>query len=141
MRTILLILMLGVAGAASGAAQEVRCNYESGRVCDSTGCAEIPSPPGFLILRHVDDMPLFKDFEIRRCDDRGCTPVTVSRSNSGIFTELGQRGGTYFLRVQPFDPWPGGGEEGRGAFMEVAPSLMSVYVYYGRCPALVEERP
>ena len=115
---------------------------------DSVGPSFLQDAGGFcrvgeriLILRHVDDMSLFKDFEIRRCDDRGCTLVTVSRSNSGIFTELGQRGGTYFLRVQPFDPWPGGGEEGRGAFMEVAPSLMSVYAYYGRCPALVEERP
>ncbi len=151
MRMILITLMLAVANAAGGAGQEIRCNYESGRVCDSTGCAEMPSPPGFLILRHVDDMPQLEDFELRRCDEQGCTPVAVSRSDSGIFTNLRQRGGAYFVRILHGMP-PGllaelerrglatpPAPEG-GVFMEVAPSSMTVYVYYGRCPGLVDER-
>ena len=128
--------------ATAGAAQEIRCDYESGRVCDSAGCAELPTPAGFLVLRHVDDMPLFEDFDIRRCDDRGCTPVTVTRSTSGIFTDLGQRDGTYFVRIShglPAGPLADLAPSG-GGFVEVAPSFLSVYVYHGRCPALVGER-
>ncbi len=86
----------------AGQHKEYRCDYTHRESCGPNGCEEIPTEdsyllvPGLTVLRGVG--LLTTDVVIRRCDSKGCTPVTVTSSTSGAFLNVWRRAGGYMLK-------------------------------------------
>lgn len=114
--------------------EEVRCDYLRRTVCSAAGCKSIPIGKAFLVIPSLDNLNTFdpeldKFPEIRRCDDKGCTPVAVQPSPSGAFLNLSSGG--YILKLTTTSEELSGLI--RGEFVEVTTQFLTTLVSYGSC--------
>ncbi len=113
---------------------EVRCDYSKRMACTESGCKAFPTGSAFLLIPSLErlntfDPELDKMPEIRRCDDKGCTPVAVQPSPSGAFLNLSSAG--YILKLTEVTEQEFG--LGRGNFVEVSTTWLAALVSYGSC--------
>ena len=78
---------------------------------------------------HTFDAERDKVPEIRRCDDKGCTPLGIQPSSSGAFLNLSSGG--YVLKLTEVTEQLA--ELKRGTFVEVTTQFLAAYVSYGAC--------
>jgi hypothetical protein len=139
-----IVLALVAAASDIGFAQpeDVRCNYSRRIDCSAAGCQNGVVGAQYLLLprlealrsatiraKGVADLPT-----IRRCDAKGCAPVTVRATLSGAFTNIAQYDGAYFLKVASVDL----GDLGPpvGDFVEVNSLFLGTITYFGSCNAV-----
>jgi len=132
--------LLLLASAASVVAQEtvseLRCSYTKRMTCTPEGCSEGETGPGYLAIPPLPDLreaitskaPVW----VRRCDDRGCTPVEITTAASAGFLTLSAETGGYLMKVYAGNPIKEV-ELQTGDFTEVVTSMLMTYVGYGRC--------
>jgi hypothetical protein len=119
--------------------EDVRCDYSRRIDCSTTGCQDGVVGAQYLSLPRLDalrtatirargvaDLPT-----IRRCDGKGCTPVTVRATLSGAFTNISQHEGAYFLKIASVEL--GNLGPPAGDFVEVNSLFLSTITYFGSC--------
>ena len=83
-----------------------------------------------------------RSVEVRRCDNKGCTPVGVQMAQSGAFLTGTSSGSGYLLKIAAESvEFPDEFDEATrrlvgfepGAFLEVATQFMLGYVGHGQC--------
>ena len=131
-----LSLVAPVPALAQSVWDEVRCDYTRRAICDKTGCRDLAIRTAFLIVPPLDHLRrAIGDHDlspaVRRCDDKGCTPVMVQVVSSGIFLNVAAPQAGYILKVASSSVDLA--EITRGEFVEVATQLLSTYIGYGRC--------
>jgi len=72
-----------------------------------------------------------RSVELRRCDDRGCTPIAVVAAESGVFLNLAAPSSGYLLKLTTTSETLLDLQAGQ--FVEVATQMLSTYLGYGRC--------
>src|SRR5688572_27320133 len=103
------LLAAALAGEAHGqrSPDVVRCDYTRRAVCTPTGCEPIPGGSAFLVVPGLSQIrsAMFErqPVEVRRCDDKGCTPVTAIAAEAGVFLNLAAPGSGYLLRLSSLD--------------------------------------
>ncbi len=135
---ILLAAVLLMRGVQTPA-EEYRCTYSRKVECSDTGqCAATEVGGAFLLIPHPDTLVVASrnarlDFtpapQIRRCDNRGCSPFRVDAIRSGAFINVSLTGGGYFLKIaaEPME------EMKRWEFVESATSFLATVTYWGAC--------
>lgn len=88
----------------------------------------------FLVIPSLEQLVAFNAEddrlpEIRRCDDKGCTPVAIQPSASGAFLNMISPG--YMLKLAEIGDEVSGLE--RGTFVEATTLWLAVYVSHGSC--------
>lgn len=118
--------------------EEFRCNYVKKVECDQNGCSSGKIGSSYLLIPHPDSLvsattrsrysrqPLP---QIRRCDDRGCTPLEVTAVPSGMFINVSSTGGGYYLKIVE----NGMDQVKRGMFVESATIFLATVTYWGSC--------
>jgi len=140
---ILIATVLCARPVVLGQEKDLRCNYLRKVECTQSGCQAGEVGSAYLLLPHVDalfgatiaadrvsELPT-----IRRCDSKGCSPITVRASLSGAFVNITQQDGAYFMRIATVDVDDGFRS---GDFVEVASIMLATITYYGSCPGVVK---
>jgi len=123
------------ASGTQASRDEVRCTYSRRQVCTRSGCEANPVGQAFLVIpalariraAMLDGRPV----DLRRCDGRGCTPVTTMVSESGDFLILSAPRSGYLFKVATVSETLSGLRAGE--FVEVATQILTTYVGFGRC--------
>ena len=130
---LLAYLLTPVAAMAQSTPDEVRCEYTHRVYCNASGCMDLPivQNKSFLIVPALDQIQRSAQSVVRRCDDKGCTPVNVQAAPSGVFHNLASAPGGYLLKlalltVELVDVK-------KGDFVEIATQNLGSFVGYGRC--------
>jgi hypothetical protein len=120
--------------------EEVRCNYTKRSVCDQSGCKPMAIGPAYMLVPPLVELSLAiaprsqndPQVAIRRCDDKGCTPAIVVTAESGVFLNAWKEDGGYMVKLatQTVDA----ANVRKGDFVEVASTLLTTLIGYGRCP-------
>jgi hypothetical protein len=133
-------VVVGEAAAQSTGNDEVRCSYSRRVACTSAGCNPIPVEDNYLLIPPLGDLVTAsavirfgeEPIKIRRCDAKGCTPVSIASAASGAFLNLWKVEGGYLLKIVEVPVDISGLR--RGEFVEVATAMLTTIVSYGRCP-------
>lgn len=137
LRTSILVAVAGLLSTATQAPpNEVRCEYVKRHVCSETGCRPFAIGPAFLIVPSLDQIiedawPGGDPVEVRRCDDRGCTPVSVLAVESGLFLNLTAPSSGYLLKLATDTDSIAALRKGQ--FVELATQGLSTYLGFGTC--------
>jgi hypothetical protein len=137
----ILSLVLGTPLVSQG--NEFKCGYSRKIECSASGCQETAVASAYLLLPKIDSLisaTIRADGAsqfptIRRCDSKGCSPVTVRASVSGAFVNISQFDGAFFVKIGTVDLGPGSRV---GDFVEVASTFLSTITYFGSCAAAVK---
>lgn len=133
-----LVLMAVTLPLLLSAPEEFRCTYIRKVECDETGCSPGQIGSAFLLIPHPDSLvraTISARYargslpQIRRCDDRGCTPLEVTAVPSGMFINISSTGGGYYLKIVA----NGMDQVKRGMFVESATVFLTTVTYWGSC--------
>ncbi|MHB1069387.1 MAG: hypothetical protein ACYC1W_05970 [Gemmatimonadaceae bacterium] len=118
---------------------EGRCHYTKKVECSDRGACSssavgtayllMPPPESLIVRSAAAAQGRGTPPEIRRCDDRGCSPMVVWAVESGIFANIGTLNGGYYLKVAMAPS----GEMKRGELVESATMFLASVNYWGRC--------
>lgn len=130
---LLACLLTPIAAMAQRVPDEIRCEYTHRVYCNASGCMDLPIQlnKSFLIVPGLDQIQRSAQNVVRRCDDKGCTPVDVQVAPSGMFHNLASVRAGYLLKlalltVELVDVK-------KGNFVEIATQNLDSYINYGRC--------
>ena len=131
-----------LASAQDEQPNEVRCNYDIQFRCNESGCQTLKDGEAFLLVPKLDTILDTTTVEnlltVRRCDEIGCTPVTVIPKREGIFLNMTSAEGGYLLKLMAIDVTPKLLVR-HGDFVEIATLFLDVWISYGNCTEAVEK--
>jgi hypothetical protein len=112
--------------------ETTRCTYTQLMTCGPQGCTtEQDSSDAFLLvpvsLSALTAQDAGTSAAIQRCNNAGCTEVTVVGIPGGAFVNVISPG--YLLTIQATDVFG----EGKGDFVEVATMMLAAIIRHGSC--------
>jgi hypothetical protein len=104
-----------VAAGLPFAANALECTVSTAYVCDGHKCT--PAPTTIRINVDTDKRAIF------RCDAKGCDPIPVETSSSGVMVNYVAATNGYIFRHNTADD----------SFVEISTSMTIAFVKHGQC--------
>lgn len=134
----LMLAALSMVAREAVAQQQLRCSYSKAVICLDGKCQPLPINTEYLLIPHPDSLVEIArrssptespPLEVRRCHDRGCTPIPVRASVGGLYVSA--TGNAYALTITAFDSRESTTK--KGTFVESLVGFPSL-TYWGTCP-------
>ena len=115
---------------------EVRCHDSKRMLCSVNGCDTLDFGSAYLLSPTLGALlraaRTHQQVSLRRCDDKGCTPVAVLANIDGAFLDLNSAESNYLAKI--YYPRDSLLDIAQGDFSEAGTGWLHVEVSFGRCP-------